>query len=113
MLFVAPPRRMGGRGGPFYAGLFGGYVMPDDLENGSNVSLDSSWALGVKGGYIIPTVKWFAVEMEFAYLAEQDIDQAGAFGDFGKQPDVQLYLPVPRGKFILMRVSVSAGRGES
>lgn len=56
--------------------------MPDDLENGADISLDNSWALGVKGGYIVPTFKWLAVELEFAYLAEQDLDQAGYAGDF-------------------------------
>lgn len=56
--------------------------MPDDLENGTDISLDNSWALGVKGGYIVPAFKWLAVELEYAYLAEQDLDQAGYAGDF-------------------------------
>ena len=68
--------------GPFYVGVFGGYVMPDDLENSSDVSVEESWALGVKAGYIVPTFKWLAVELEFAYLAEQDLDQAGYSGNF-------------------------------
>ena len=83
MLLVAPPpAATAAEAGPLYVGLFGGYVMPDDLENGADISLDNSWALGVKGGYIVPTFKWLAVELEFAYLAEQDLDQAGYAGDF-------------------------------
>lgn len=83
MLLLPPvPAATAAEAGPFYAGVFGGYVMPDDLENGTKVSLDNSWALGVKGGYIVPTFKWMAVELEFAYLAEQDLDQAGYAGDF-------------------------------
>lgn len=69
--------------GPFYVGVFGGYVMPDDLENGRDISLDESYALGVKAGYIIPaTKKWLAVELEYAYLGEQDLDEFGADGEF-------------------------------
>jgi len=73
--------------GPFYVGIFGAYVMPDDLKvegpgGSGDVSLKDSWALGIKAGYIIPTVKWFAVELEYAYLAEQDVDVSGVNGDF-------------------------------
>lgn len=73
--------------GPFYVGIFGGWVMPDDLKvegpgGSGDVSLKDSWALGIKGGYIIPTVKWLAVELEYAYLSQQDIDEPGASGDF-------------------------------
>lgn len=81
LLFAPPPTATAAEAGPFYVGLFGGYVMPDDLENGADISLDNSWALGLKGGYIVPTVKWLAVELEYAYLAEQDLDQAGYSGD--------------------------------
>jgi len=69
--------------GPFYVGVFGGYVMPDDLENGRDISLDESYALGVKAGYIIPATKrWLAVELEYAYLGDQDLDESGASGEF-------------------------------
>ncbi|OPY05574.1 MAG: outer membrane protein A [Syntrophaceae bacterium PtaB.Bin038] len=82
LFFTSVPSVTAAEAGPFYVGVFGGYVIPDDLENGAKISLDSSWALGVKGGYIFPTSKWLAVELEYAYLAEQDLDQTGYAGDF-------------------------------
>ena len=73
--------------GPFYVGIFGGYVIPQDLKlegNGDseNIGLDNSWAIGAKAGYIIPAVKWLAVELEYTYLAKQNIDKPGLEGDF-------------------------------
>jgi len=67
--------------GPYYLGVFGGYVIPDKmkLENGSasrDVSFKNSWALGAKFGYIIPSWKYLALE------AKQDVDEAGASGDY-------------------------------
>jgi len=87
LLFTAVPAATAKEAGPFYVGLYGGWVMADDLElenEGASldVSLENSWALGAKFGYIIPTVKWLAVELDYAYLAEQGIDEAGADGDF-------------------------------
>ena len=32
---------------------------------------DDSWAVGVKIGYIIPQIKWLAVELEYTYLANR------------------------------------------
>lgn len=81
LLFTSPPAATAAGAGPYYVGVFGGYVMPDDLEDGTDISLDNSWALGLKGGYIVPTVKWLAFELEYAYLAEQDLDQTGYSGD--------------------------------
>ncbi|HOD36133.1 MAG TPA: porin family protein [Syntrophales bacterium] len=72
--------------GPYYVGIFGGYVIPDDLELSGeldgDLSLDSSWALGAKFGYIFPGAKWFAMELEYTYLADQDVDESGLNGDF-------------------------------
>ena len=72
--------------GPFYVGIFGGYVIPDDLkvENDINedVSLKESWTVGAKAGYICPQLKWLAAELEYFYLADQDVDMSGADGDF-------------------------------
>ena len=43
---------------PFYVGVFGGFVVPDDLkvENGGSleVQLNNSWTAGAKAGYIFP-----------------------------------------------------------
>jgi len=69
--------------GPFYVGVFGSYVMPEDLDtdHGDEIDLDDSWGLGIKGGYIIPQVKFLAVELEYTYLGEQDVDESGVDGD--------------------------------
>jgi len=81
--------------GPFYVGVFGGFVMPDDLRwsqehdyyhyngYGYDESLEDSWAVGVKVGYIIPQIKSLAFELEYTYLAEQDYKgDNGLDGDF-------------------------------
>jgi opacity protein-like surface antigen len=87
LFFTSTPAATAAEAGPYYVGIFGGWVMPDDIKvegpgGSADVSLKDSWALGIKGGYIIPTVKWLAVELEYAYLGQQDVDQAGAGGDF-------------------------------
>ena len=80
--------------GPFYMGVFGGYVMPDDLrwewghdddwghddEWGYDESLDESWAVGVKLGQIIPRIPFVAVEFEYTHLAEQDYGKTYYYG---------------------------------
>jgi opacity protein-like surface antigen len=80
--------------GPFYVGVFGGFVMPNDLrwsyenedyyhdDDSYDESLDDSWALGVKVGYIIPQVPWLAVELEYTYLAEQDYNKTYHAGPY-------------------------------
>jgi len=81
--------------GPFYVGVFGGYVVPGDMEiddedndwydddDGEfDIELDESWAAGVKFGYIIPQVRWLAAELEYTYLADQDFDEYGIDGDY-------------------------------
>ncbi len=84
LLFTAVPAATAKEAGPFYVGLYGGWVMPQDLEGeeGDDLPLKDSWALGAKFGYIIPTVKWLAVELDYAYLAKQDVDEPGTDGDF-------------------------------
>lgn len=84
LVLTTTPAATAAEAGPYYVGIYGGWVMPQDLEpeDGDDVPLKDSWALGAKFGYIIPTVKWLAVELDYAYLAKQDIDQAGIDGDF-------------------------------
>lgn len=84
LFFTSVPAATAAEKGPYYVGLYGGWVMPQDLEpeDGDDIALKDSWALGVKFGYIIPQVKWLAVELDYSYLAEQDIDLAGVDGDF-------------------------------
>ncbi len=84
LFFSSAPATMAAEAGPFYVGVFGGWVMPKDLEpeDGDDIALKDSWALGAKVGYIIPQVRWLAVELDYAYLAKQDVDEPGADGDF-------------------------------
>ncbi len=101
VFFASVPAATAAQTGPFYVGLYGGWVMPEDLEPdaGPDVALKDSWALGAKFGYIIPQVKWLAVELDYAYLAEQDVDVAGADGDFkASNLMVNLLARYPEGK---------------
>lgn len=102
LVFSSAPTATAAEAGPFYVGLYGGWVMPQDLEpeDGDDVPLKDSWALGAKFGYIIPQVRWLAVELDYAYLAEQDIDVAGVDGDFkASNLMVNLVARYPEGKF--------------
>ena len=85
LFFSSAPATMAAEAGPFYVGVFGGWVMPKDLEpeDGDDIALKDSWALGAKVGYIIPQVRWLAVELDYAYLAKQDVDEPGADGEGG------------------------------
>jgi len=72
--------------GPFYVGVFGGYVIPDELKlEGSGfseeVKFDKSWALGAKTGYVIPAAKWLVTELEYAHLVKPDINDPRVNGD--------------------------------
>jgi len=62
---------------PFYTGVFGGWVIPEELkvENGEKVEikLNQSGAVGAKVGYIFP-IKWLAVELEYTFLSGQHAD---------------------------------------
>ena len=57
---IAPAQQTG----PFYVGVFGAFVVPRDLdvEGHGDIKLNDSWAVGVKGGYIIPQMKWLVPE---------------------------------------------------
>ncbi len=85
--------------GPMYFGVFGGYVIPQDLETSDgDVKLKNSWMLGAKLGYIIPAAKWLAAELEYNHLFKQDIDQAGSSGDFSADSGmVNLLVRYPEG----------------
>jgi opacity protein-like surface antigen len=102
LFFTSTPAAKAAEAGPYYVGIFGGWVMPQNLEpqDGEDIPLKDSWALGIKGGYIIPTVKWLAVELEYAYLATQDVDRSGVDGDFGASNLMANFLlRYPEGKF--------------
>ncbi|MGZ6236615.1 MAG: outer membrane protein [Syntrophales bacterium] len=101
LLFTSVSTAPAAQAGPFYIGVFGGYVIPSDLEieNSADVSLKSSWAIGAKAGYIFPRVKWLAAELEYFYLAKQDIDQSGSSGDFSANNVMaNLLVRYPEGK---------------
>jgi opacity protein-like surface antigen len=83
---VSPSKASAADQEPFYVGILGGYVMPQSLSGSGGsetISLKNSWAIGAKAGYIIPgTQKWLAAEMEYQYLANQDVDVSGLSGHF-------------------------------
>jgi len=65
---------------PFYFGVFGGYVAPEDMTWNSSVtgastdlSLDESGMIGFKMGYILPQARALALEFEWNYMFEQNI----------------------------------------
>ncbi|HPG71059.1 MAG TPA: outer membrane beta-barrel protein, partial [Syntrophales bacterium] len=113
LFFSSAPATMAAEAGPFYVGVFGGWVMPKDLEpeDGDDIALKDSWALGAKVGYIIPQVRWLAVELDYAYLAKQDVDEPGADGDFkASNLMVNLIFRYPEGK---IRPYIGGGLGWS
>jgi OOP family OmpA-OmpF porin len=63
---------------PFYVGVFGGFVVPDELkvENDETIKLNNSWAAGAKAGYIFP-FRWLAAELEYTYLDNQNVYEPG------------------------------------
>ena len=101
LLFTSVSTAPAAQAGPVYIGVFGGFVIPSDLEvqNSADVSLKSSWAIGAKGGYIFPQFKWLAAELEYFYLAKQDVDQSGSSGDFSANNVMaNLLVRYPEGK---------------
>jgi opacity protein-like surface antigen len=65
---------------PFYFGVFGGYVAPEDMTWNSKVTgasadlaLDESGMIGLKMGYIVPQARALAFELEWNYMFEQSI----------------------------------------
>ena len=113
LFFSSAPATMAAEAGPFYVGVFGGLVMPKDLEpeDGDDIALKDSWALGAKVDYIIPQVRWLAVELDYAYLAKLDVDEPGADGDFkASNLMVNLIFRYPEGK---IRPYIGGGLGWS
>ena len=113
LFFSSAPATMAAEAGPFYVGVFGGWVMPKDLEpeDGDDIALKDSWALGAKVDYIIPQVRWLAVELDYAYLAKLDVDEPGADGDFkASNLMVNLIFRYPEGK---IRPYIGGGLGWS
>lgn len=89
LLFTTVSMAPAAAAGPFYVGIFGGYVIPGDMnfeEEDSDldvdVELDDSWAVGAKIGYIFPYAKWCAIEFEYTYLADQDGDESWTYRDW-------------------------------
>lgn len=104
LVLISTPAAKAAEEKPFYVGVFGGYVIPNDLElsNGGDVDvkMKESWMLGAKFGYIIPAFKWVAGELEYNHAFKQDIDEAGVNGDFSADNVMaNLLVRYPEGKF--------------
>ncbi len=99
---------------PFYLGVFGGWVIPDDLrvENGETekIQLDNSWMAGAKIGFIFP-FQWLAVELEYAYLNDHDVADSD-LDEYYKASNLManLILRYPKG---VIRPYIGAGAGWS
>jgi OmpA-OmpF porin, OOP family len=99
---------------PFYVGVFGGFVAPDDLrvDTGSGtqeVQLYNSWTAGAKAGYILP-IRWVAAELEYAYLANQDVVRPGSGHFSANNLMANLLLRYPNG---MIRPYIGGGIGWS
>jgi len=98
---------------PFYAGIFGAFVVPDELKlkNGvsETINLSNSWAAGVKGGYIFP-YRWLAAELEYTYLDDQNVDDPGTEHYQANNIMANIILRYPEG---MIRPYIGAGIGWS
>lgn len=96
---------------PYYVGIFGGFVVPDELktENGGSVKLQNSWMAGAKAGYIFPW-RWLAAELEYNYLADQDVEDPGSGHYKSNNIMANLILRYPEG---MIRPYIGAGAGWS
>ncbi|HQM91626.1 MAG TPA: outer membrane beta-barrel protein [Syntrophales bacterium] len=108
---------------PFYIGIFGGYVAPEDMTWRSSVTgeradlaLDESGMMGIKFGYVIPQARALAVELEWNYMFDQSIPPQ-RIGGWTESGDVSLnnflvnlILRYPEGK---IHPYVGAGIGAS
>jgi opacity protein-like surface antigen len=83
LVLASAPKAKAGDAGPLYVGVLGGYVIPGDMETtAGDAKMKNSWMMGAKVGYIIPAFNWLAVEAEYNHMFKQDIDEAGASGDY-------------------------------
>ncbi len=97
---------------PFYVGAFGAFVIPDDMKIGNSsekIQFDNSWAAGAKTGYVLP-VQWLAAEVEYVYLADQDVDKPGTGQFSANNLMANLLLRYPKG---MIRPYIGGGIGWS
>jgi opacity protein-like surface antigen len=87
LVFVAPADEAAAQGQGFYLGVFGGYVMPDDMKFTTtppgvsyDISTDDTGIMGVKFGWVPPTVKYLALEMELGYIFESNYGPTTNYG---------------------------------
>ena len=72
---------------PFYVGIFGGYTIPQDMTWQSkitgetlNINVDNTGMIGFKFGYILPPVRFLALEFEYNHIFEHNYGPAEASG---------------------------------
>jgi opacity protein-like surface antigen len=117
LLTTVPMASAQQQAGPFYMGVFGGFVIPDKLHvddygygsyyyegrrhgrDWRDISLDNSWTAGAKGGYIIPQLNWMAVELEYTCLGKQNFNDSRINGEFSaNNVTANLLFRYPRGR---------------
>ncbi|MGD0626335.1 MAG: outer membrane beta-barrel protein [Thermodesulfobacteriota bacterium] len=72
---------------PFYIGVFGGYTIPQNMTWESkitgeslNINVDNTGMIGFKFGYILPPVRFLALEFEYNHIFEHNYGPAEASG---------------------------------
>lgn len=69
---------------PFYAGVFGGYSIPQNMSwksiaTGQSIDLgvDNAGVFGFKGGFILPQARMIALELEYYHVFENNYGPGG------------------------------------
>jgi len=69
---------------PFYAGVFGGYTLPQNMtwENRStgetfDLKMDETGMIGAKLGYILPDARFLALELEYYHIFDHNYGPGG------------------------------------
>jgi len=65
---------------PFYAGIFGGYVLTDEAKvqiagDSFKVDMDDTWMMGIKFGANIPSAPFCNLEIEYNHIFSHDAPQ--------------------------------------
>jgi opacity protein-like surface antigen len=83
-VFLASSSNASAQYRPFYAGVFGGVSIPQNMSwksisTGQSIDLgvDNSGVLGFKGGYVLPQARMIALELEYYHIFENNYGPGG------------------------------------
>ena len=79
---------------PFYAGIFGGYVLTDKAKvevagESFKVDMDDSWIMGIKFGANIPSAPFCNLEVEYNHIFSSDAPMQTVAGSGANSLQVQ------------------------